>query len=832
MKKLPSLILFIFLCFSSCNFFMQEEYGELVIDLEGSSSRAIGSNGLPEIASSELYLQIIGERSGIIEKKFEAGTPKFFSENFPIGEKLKIRVRLSVVSASWDTSVNHTVTQGTNNIMLKLNKIASGNKKIAFSIGHSGSPVNHKLRFENSSDIGINASTPISGTPGFARDSKGRLYFIYKDSSHWKIKRFTSEGAEDTAYNHSPLTSSLTGDDSEIFSDRSTGDIYILDKKSSGNELYKTDGTTSTNIELPSNFQTPSGDKISRMAIYDKFCFIIDNNNKLHSYNFNGTEISGHPIKSLDLFTNLIKINSSDIPAGNFKSGDIFVNNNKLYVLFSAFSSDLINGAYSLGGILEYTYNDGGNLAPARKLGFSQSLTAGTDKIAHIDEASNFYGAAKIIGFEDETIYIADDGYKLQTGTPHAEVEKNKNRIASLNTVSGSLSFEPTEHTWFEEKQEAAPPTPPTPPSPGKMIVWTKNGTTGYNFYEVTDEDPNTSGKTPLITGSGTTYPLDVFSFDKDGNLYVVWKNNNNKYEVRRYLWLNDQNGYANAHTKIELKDKDGFNLSTEPKAISIYLSAAGGDSYCYYVYKDAAKDNYILRFKWDNESQNFLSSNFDNVYQKKLADEEIPGKEKKCTALAANLDGLFASIIDETDNSYDITIKKYSHTGTDESSKQIISDPTSSGGGNPDKYHKQTINDMYIKDGALYILAAQYKGRLNSTSTTKVSVGGSLLKLESLSGNIQDSTLTNLWPSGAINALKEDYAPYRFIKTGDNQMVIASDGYNGNSSSSPICTQLNKLVFFKKTGGPDQWQYEKTKDTDAQFSKELNHTGGQFTWK
>lgn len=89
MKKLPSLILFIFLCFSSCNFFMQEEYGELVIDLEGSSSRAIGSNGLPEIASSELYLQIIGERSGIIEKKFEAGTPKFFSENFPNRRKTK-----------------------------------------------------------------------------------------------------------------------------------------------------------------------------------------------------------------------------------------------------------------------------------------------------------------------------------------------------------------------------------------------------------------------------------------------------------------------------------------------------------------------------------------------------------------------------------------------------------------------------------------------------------------------------------------------------------------------------------------------------------------------
>ncbi len=672
---------------------------------------------------------------------------------------------------------------------------------------------------------------PVSGTPGFARDSKGRLYFIYKDSSHWKIKRFTSEGAEDTAYNHIPLTSSLTGDEVEIFSDRSTGDIYVLDKKSSGNKLYKTDGTTTTNIVIPSNFQNPSGDKISRMAIYDKFSFIIDDSNKLHSYNFNGTEISGHPIQSLDLFKNLVKINSSYIPAGNFKSMDIFVNKNKFYVLFSAFSNDLTNGAYSLGGILEYTYNDGGNLEPARKLGFSQSLTAGMDNIANIDEASNFYGAAKIIGFEDETIYIADDGYKLQIGTSHAEVEKNKNRIASLNTVSGALSFEPTEHTWFEEKQESAPPTPPAPLSPEKMIIWTKNGASGYNFYEVTKEDLNISGKSPLITGSGNTYPLDVFSFDKDGNLYVVWKNNN-KYEVRRYLWLKDHNEYANAHTKIELKDKDGFNLSTEPKAISIYLSTAGGDSYFYYVYKDTAKNNYILRFKWDNESQNFSSSSFNSVYQKKLADEGIPGKEKKCTALAANSDGLFASIIDETDNSYDITIKKYSHTGTDESSKQIISDPASSGGGNPDKYHKQTINDMYIKDGALYILTAQYKGRLDSTSTTKVSVGGSLLKLESLSGNIQTSTLTNLWPSGAIDELEKDYAPYRFIKISDNRLIAASDGYKGNSSQSPKCTQLNKLVFFKKNGGPNQWQYETVKDTDAEFSKELNYTGGQFKWE
>lgn len=823
MKKLPSLILFIFLCFSSCNFFMQEEYGELVIDLQGSSSRTIGSNGLPEIASSELYLQIIGETSGIIEKKFEAGTPKFFSENFPIGEKLKIRVRLSVVSASWETSVNHTITQGTNNIMLKLNKIASGNKKIAFSIGHSGSSVSHKLRFENSSDISINASTPISGTPGFARDSKGRLYFIYKDSSQWKIKRFTSEGAEDTAYNHSSLTSSLTGDEVEIFSDRSTGDIYILDKQSTGNNLYKTDGTTKTNIVIPSNFQNPSGDKISRMAIYDKFSFIIDNNNKLHSYNFNGTEISGTSIPSLDLFANLVKINSSYIPAGNFKSGDIFVNKNKLYVLFSAFSSDLTNGAYSLGGILEYTYNDEGNLVPARKLGFSQSLAAGTDNIAHIDEASNFYGAAKIIGFEGETIYIADDGYKLQIGTSHAEVEKNKNRIASLNTVSGSLSFEPTDHTWFEEKQEAAPPTPP---SLGKMIIWTKNGTAGYNFYEVTDEDPNISGKTPLITGSGTTYPLDVCSFDKDGNLYVVWKVGLT-YKVRQYTKNSDGSFNTSSPPEQQLYYDSSTKLNQNQTPIAIAVDTSNNSTgYLIYSYNNNNINTPMEKNSWTKTAGFNSGSHYDSY--------TILSAGHSVMAMAVSPDGLFVAIENSLGTNVALSIWKYVDLSQPPNNQKYAltalgyhTNPS-----NADDLAPNFINDMYIKDGALYILAAQYKGRLDSPYTTKVSVGGSLLKLESLSGNIQVSTLTNLWPSGAINALKEDYAPYRFIKTGDNQMVIASDGYNGNSSPSPKCTQLNKLVFFKKTGGSSQWQYEKTKDTDAKFSKELNHTGGQFKWE
>lgn len=202
--------------------------------------------------------------------------------------------------------------------------------------------------------------------------------------------------------------------------------------------------------------------------------------------------------------------------------------------------------------------------------------------------------------------------------------------------------------------------------------------------------------------------------------------------------------------------------------------------------------------------------------------------------AMAVSPDGLFAAIENTHGTNAALSIWKYVDTSSPPNNqKYALTDlGYHTNPGNADDLAPNFINDMYIKDGALYILTAQYKGRLDSPYTTKVSVGGSLLKLENLSGNIQDSTLTNLWPSGTIDKLEENYAPYRFIKTSDNQMVIASDGYKGNKTETQKCTQLNKLVFFKKNSGPNQWQYETVKDTDAKFSKELNYTGGLFKWE
>lgn len=192
--------------------------------------------------------------------------------------------------------------------------------------------------------------------------------------------------------------------------------------------------------------------------------------------------------------------------------------------------------------------------------------------------------------------------------------------------------------------------------------------------------------------------------------------------------------------------------------------------------------------------------------------------------AMAVSPDGLFVAIENSLGTNVALSIWKYVDLSQPPNNQKyaltVLGYHTNPG--NANDLAPNFINDMYIKDGALYILTAQYKGRLNSTSTTKVSVGGSLLKLESLSGNIQDSTLTNLWPSGTIDKLEENYAPYRFIKTGDNQMVIASDGYNGNSSPSPICTQLNKIVFFKKPAAHPNGNTKQLRIRTQNFQKSL----------
>lgn len=64
-----------------------------------------------------------------------------------------------------------------------------------------------------------------------------------------------------------------------------------------------------------------------------------------------------------------------------------------------------------------------------------------------------FYGARRIIGFEDGVLYIADDGaiFRSLEVLNDYKLIANKNRIAKLDTRSGTLTFENTDATWYRQ---------------------------------------------------------------------------------------------------------------------------------------------------------------------------------------------------------------------------------------------------------------------------------------------------------------------------------------------------------------------------------------------
>ena len=134
MKRILFPILFFVLIFTSCSLFFQEEYGTITIDLEGGRARSINSStGLPDLADSELEIDIVTDGSSSIYKKILASEPKFFQADFPVGSRLEITVKLNGPSSSWSAYNNHTVKEGNNNIQLLLNKNASSLANMGFS---------------------------------------------------------------------------------------------------------------------------------------------------------------------------------------------------------------------------------------------------------------------------------------------------------------------------------------------------------------------------------------------------------------------------------------------------------------------------------------------------------------------------------------------------------------------------------------------------------------------------------------------------------------------------------------------------------------------------
>ena len=814
-KKLFFALLVLIL--SSCSLFFQKEYGTITIDLEGGRARSINSStGLPNLADSELEIDILTEGSSSIYKKILASEPKFFQADFPVGSRLEITVKLNGPSSSWSAYNNHTVKEGNNDIQLLLNKNASS----LANVGFSTAAVVNKYEFNIAGKrIDINSRE----LPVFTRDSRGRLYIAYKQSA-WALNRYESDGTQNNFDFGSQIVTTITGASSvKLASDPITGKVYALIKDSSNNVILyriKDDGSI-----IAGNPTIP----VCPIAVYNNNLFALDSTDLKMFTITEGGSLTFTQAGSTTVSTGQITISGSVTPIPvEFK--DILVKNDKIYILFA--KNKLPTGTppqpspyYSLGGMLEYTYNSSG-INGLQKYGFKNEVTA-KDGIVTAGEA-NFYGPACFIGYDEQSISIADDGCTFNKVGGSVRIDKNVNRVFSFNTSTKSLYSYATENKWFKEYKVTGGSTPS--PGTGKVLLWQKNTNSnlGMVYYQV-DEGGYTGLPTAFIEGSNISgyphYPTDVFCHDEKGNLYILWINKAGatpvkyQYKVRKYALLSS--GVYDSTYEAIIGLEDFFNQNTPITEISVHVSES--NSYLYYTYKNTF--TYIKRLKWTGD--NFSTASKDSSFEQKIKD--AGGSKSFCTALAVNENGIFAAVkniagtdINYPDN-YSVNIKKYKHTNSADGetlANNIVPQIVAA------NYTLEDICDLQIKGGVLYGIKTKKTGKLKKGTTSKVSTSGELFKIEALDSSFSSSTVvTSLWSSSSPT---DGYAPYRFIGTDSNKLIIASDGYYGDTSNAGDKAQNKNKVLSFVIGS---WTLTST-DTNAKFSRELTYGASGFEWK
>ena len=773
-KTLIFILMILVLMVSSCNLFLKEEYGELILSFDGSlpdGARALGPDGLPILSTTSMKIDIIREDGYTVTRELSAEEPKSLVELVPVGEKIEIIVTAYNASSQWSGRTAHTVTSGQNHVRVLLNKNVSGLKNLLFTQTGDGQHGYNLTFYMGGKEVKIDE---LEDVYGFARDSRGRLYVRYKKNGappSEYLARYTSEGEPDGSNDSASGIKFLAND-------YTTGKIYGIDGSRDVYEIQESLSLSSTSIAYLDEYQGVA-------AIDNNWVVWIRYDNPAN------LEMSGKYLGSSAVPPTDIKSDVTITGCEESKVNDLFIRGDYVYVLFntvneSAGSSD--PNLYSLGGVVRYDIND--LTATPVKIGFSNSVSFEDQLLKNYDYSANFYGAVKVIGFDEENIYIADDGFDAADTPAGARIVKNRNRIAALNIATNALSFlDERTAKWYNEWKEWR--TPNT-----KMIVWKKSSNKYYYYQLDTGDEALTEDK--KFTKDPARYK-DVFCYDLDGNLYIV------DYSFKINMYPQTEGVYPNQSIR-----NDNLPSFKPEKGIAVDTSALDGYKYLYYVDNT---DN-IKRLEWEREEDEFAYANTDSSFG--ILNTSIPGE---VSAMAANKDGLFVAVKEDIGfNEYKITVRKYDRNGS-LSSEMDISEGNK---GNTDNPIVEDVYAMQILDGRLYALSYKTVGAGKfldfKGNDTRAVVSGKLLDLGLTSENLSARPQT-LW-----SGTQEDkgYAPFRFIAIKPKELVIANDGFYGTEvSGAPSINQRNKVLKFSSSGS-----LLSEASTGASFSRELSHRG------
>ena len=239
-----------------------------------------------------------------------------------------------------------------------------------------------------------------------------------------------------------------------------------------------------------------------------------------------------------------------------------------------------------------------------------------------------------------------------------------------------------------------------------------------------------------------------------------------------------------------------------------------------YYGYKDGTNTPMRMN-KWNKV-------NFDTVMEN---NNITINNTFKITAMAANKYGAFVAVKqDYTDTPlrYKINILKYKNNGTSDGYWYFHNSAQSYSSG--DNYKDENIFAMKVVNGILFFLITRQKGQMNNSSTNTVKIEAELWKTKMpLNDTFNNQRYQDLWKSKDEDH-QHGYAPYRFIGTVPNKLIIASDGYYGIKTPNEVKNK-NKVLSFDITTSTN-WTVTPT-DTSAKFSRELKYEPSNvFEWE
>ena len=670
--------------------------------------------------------------------------------------------------------------------------------------------------------------------PVTARDSIGRIYVLYEEPamSHavFHFKRFDVEGKEDTGFESAitgKLPSGVTLDKIKtMVIDAKTNTVFVVAAAGTNLDAYAVTETTHNTFAWSGAFNLTSLPPITSlhgieaMAAYNNRLFLVvdttgNRRNKLFAYKvvLSATAFS---LEQEGSGIELDKLRSYTGCTGLFADAD------GVYCLLS--DQNLYGGnLYALGQIVRYQYS-GSAFTGETKIGLNPKA-AGTDGIPF--DAQYFSNPVGFIGYDEENIYIADDGVNINKVNENLRVNGNKNRIAAFNRKTNEITFTDTEATWYAEHSGYKFPET-------KMLLWEKgDGSTYYGMqYWVADTANTPPPVTPAdalwFSNQSAVTPTDVFCYDQNGNLYILYKDGLN-YKVRRFALKED-----GSYDTISVQNLD---LNTPHTISAIAADISDGKNYLYYADTNSSPHT-VKRFKWGHSSHaSFSSAEADSVYTITLS------SSGEVTALAANKDGVFVGVRewDSSQTKYTLKVGKYAKdTGAadGEGINLIVAAPLYTDHNTTDPYtnYKEAVHDLRIVDGTLYAITSKLEEKMvysiSKHRWDECRSSGILYKVgstERFSG-----TAEVLVKKEAVNpetGLGTSYGFYRFIAVKPKKLVIASDSAWGKGGTNPspgenqdTDTVLEYDLATHLASGPE--------NAGGGFSKKLHKGVCEFEWQ